>query len=212
MTRATPCPPLLQVRGLRFGYPGVPLFDALDASIPAALTLVGGGDGRGKTTLLKLLAGELPPQAGHLAIAGVALAEDPDGYRRRVFRPDMTSHAFDDRTPAQVFDAVRARWPGFDDARVAALVDALALGPHMAKTLSMLSTGSKRKVWLAAAFSARAPVTLLDDPFGALDRPSVACVLECLREAAADPSRAMVFSGWEAPAGLPLAAVIDLGD
>jgi ABC-type sulfate/molybdate transport systems ATPase subunit len=36
----------------------------------------------------------------------------------------------------------------------------------------MLSTGSKRKVWLAGALAAHATVTLLDEPEAALDVPS----------------------------------------
>lgn len=202
--------PLLQLQGLCFGHPGLALFDGLDASIPAGLTLVCGGDGSGKTTLLRLLAGELMPQAGRLLAADIDLAAQPEFHRRLVLCPGMASSDFDRCTPPEVFDALRARWPDFDDARLGALLDRFALGPHLTKTLSMLSTGTRRKVWLAGAFAARAPVTLLDDPFGALDRPSAACVRDCLYEAALDGSRALVFTAWEAPAGLTLAARIDL--
>ncbi len=203
--------PLLEVQGLRFGHPGVPLFDGLDASIPAGLTLVCGDDGSGKTTLLKLLSGELMPQAGRLLAADIDLATQPQFHRRMVLCSGMASPDFDRCTPPEVFDSLRARWPDFDDARLGALLDRLALAPHLAKTLSMLSTGTRRKVWLAGAFAARAPVTLLDDPFGALDSTSAACVRDCLQEAALDGARALVFTAWEAPAGLTLAARIDLG-
>lgn len=202
----------LQVDGLRFAHPGVPLFDGFSATVPVGVTMVLGGDGRGKTTLLRLLAGELPAQAGRLRAGGVDLAEDPGAYRRRVFRPDMASTAFDQSTPVEVLASVRAQWPDFDEERLGGLVEGLSLADHMAKKMFMLSTGSKRKVWLAAAFAARAAVTLLDDPFASLDRPSIRFVLEQLREAAAHPARAIVFSAYEAPEGLALSAVIDLGD
>lgn len=205
-------PTLLHADGLCFGYPGTPLFENLSLHIPAGLTLVYGGDGRGKTTLLRLLAGELAPQAGSLRAGNIGVAHDPEGYRRQVFRPDMATGAFAQQTPVEVLEAVRARWPSFDAAELSRLLDGLALQPHLAKRMSMLSTGTMRKVWLAAAFAARAPVTLVDDPFGALDRPSVRFALECLHAAAADRARAFVFSAWEVPEDLPLAAVIDLGE
>ena len=53
------------------------------------------------------------------------------------------------------------------------LIQAFELTPHLEKPLYMLSTGSKRKVWLAAAFASGAAVTLLDQPFAALDKASV---------------------------------------
>ena len=76
----------------------------------------------------------------------------------------------------------------------------------------MLSTGSRRKVWLAAAFSAGATLTLLDDPFAALDRPSIAFTLAMLHKAATDPARAWLLADYQAPTGLSLASVIDLPD
>ncbi len=208
-----PASPLLQASRLRFGYAGAPpVFDGFSFGIPAGLTLVCGGDGRGKTTLLRLLAGELAPQAGSLSIGGIELAHDPRAYRQQVFRPGSGSEDVAQSTPTEVLAAVRARWPAFDAAALDGLVAGLGLAPHMAKRMFMLSTGSQRKVWLAAAFGARAPVTLVDDPFGALDGASVRFVLDRLRAAAADSTRAFVFSSWDAPEGLPLAAVIDLGD
>ncbi|HWS74778.1 MAG TPA: ATP-binding cassette domain-containing protein [Quisquiliibacterium sp.] len=202
----------LQVDGLRFAHPGVPLFDGFSATVPAGATMLRGGDGRGKTTLLRLLAGDLAAQAGRLRAGGVDLAADPAAYRRTVFRPEMASGAFDQLTPVEVLASVRAQWPGFDEGRLEGLVEGLSLGAHMAKKMFMLSTGSKRKVWLAAAFAAGAAVTLLDDPFASLDRPSIRFVLAQLQEAAAHPARAIVFSAYEAPEGLALSSVIDLGD
>jgi len=70
--------------------------------------------------------------------------------------------------------------------------------------------------WLAAialallSFAAQAPVTLLDQPFAALDGPSVRCVRELLQEAAEHSTRAWVVADHEAPPGLRLAADIPL--
>lgn len=169
-----------------------------------------GGESSGKTTLLRLLAGELPTQAGDLQIGDLHLARHGDAYLRQVFRVDPRATDFDQITPLDYFQSLHRRYPAFDDQRAAELVEGLSLMEHRDKPLYMLSTGSKRKVWLAAAFASGAPVTLLDEPFAALDRNSIDFVKQLLRDAASHPTRAWVLADYEAPAGVPLAAIIDL--
>jgi ABC-type multidrug transport system ATPase subunit len=104
---------------------------------------------------------------------------------------------------------------GFDDAVLADVVRGLGLQEQMHKQLFMLSTGSKRKVFLAAAFASSAAVTLLDEPFAALDAASIGFILSWLRSAANDDSkaceRAWIMADYLAPEGLRLAQIIDLG-
>jgi energy-coupling factor transporter ATP-binding protein EcfA2 len=75
------------------------------------------------------------------------------------------------------------RYPAWNAALLADLTEALDLTPHLEKPLYMLSTGSKRKVWLAAALASGATLTLLDEPFAAPDKSSIRCELDLLREA-----------------------------
>lgn len=214
--RCTVAPPtILQVDGLRFEYPQRPLFTQFSVRIPPGVTLVCGGDGSGKTTLLRLLAGELQAQAGTLQINGVQLSDQPRAYQQQVFWIDPRSMAFEQITPLQCFAGLRHRYPGFpaaDAPLMHELISGLALAPHRDKPLYMLSTGSKRKVWLAAAFATGAAVTLLDDPFAALDKPSITFVLQHLAVAATHPTRACVVAHYEALGQVPLASVIELGD
>lgn len=203
---------LLQAQGLRFGYPGVPLFQGLSFVLPSGLSLVRGGDGRGKTTLLRMLAGELPLQAGGLRLQGSALGAGPQALRQLVHLAGLGSEAYAQLDVASLPVALRAQWPAFDAARFDTLVDGLGLRPHLAKQGFMLSTGSWRKLWMAVALAAGAPVTLIDDPFGALDRSSIEFLRAQFLAAAQVADRALVFTAWETPPGLPLAAVVDLGD
>ena len=205
-------PPVLQFDGLHFSYPQHALFTDLSASIPPGVTLVRGGDGSGKTTLLRLLAGALPADAGQLHIQGVSLARQPLAYKQQVFWADPRSDAFEQISPLAYVESVRPQYPRFDALLLAHLVEGLSLAPFMDKPLYMLSTGSKRKVWLAAAFASGAAVTLLDDPFAALDKTSIRFILELLEDAADHPSRAWVVAAYEAPGKVPLAAIIELAD
>lgn len=203
---------ILQATGLTFHYPERELFSNWSAQIPAGVTLVRGGDGRGKSSLLRLLAGALPPQGGSLHIEGLSLDGQPDLYRRQVFWMDPRSEAFDQLTAREYFASLHAAYPGFDDSFLPGLAEGLSLTPHLDKKLFMLSTGSKRKVWLAAAFAAGARLNLLDDPFAGLDKASINFVVKTLNQAAANPAQAWVIALYEAPEGVPLAALIDLGD
>jgi ABC-type multidrug transport system ATPase subunit len=201
---------VLQARSLCFSWPGRALFSRWSADIPAGLTLVRGDDGGGKSTLLRLLAGQLAVDSGELGIQGISLRDAPEAYRAQVFFTDPRTEAFDALTPAQFFEAQRLRYPGFDTHALKQLTEGLALDAQMGKQLFMLSTGSKRKVFLAAAFASGAALTLLDMPFAALDKPSIACVMEALQDAVGQTARAWVMADYAAPAGLRLASVIDL--
>ncbi len=201
---------VLQVTGLNFSYPERALFASWSARIPLGVTLVRGGEGSGKTTLLRLLAGDLPVQAGELRIGDVHLAQNAAAYRQQVFRVDPRTSAFDAITPLDYFKTVQRQYPGFDSGAVGGLIEGLSLAPFQDKPLYMLSTGSKRKVWLAAAFASGAAVILLDEPFAALDRKSIDFVKLLLQGAAGHSTRAWVLAGYEAPADVPLAAIIDL--
>ncbi len=189
----------LQIEGLTFHYPQRALFTGLSARIPTGVTLVTEGDGAGKTTLLRLLAGDLKLQSGRVDCPSP------------VFWTDPKSTAFDRMTVAEYFNFLRPSYPQFDDRALADLIDVLSLTEHQHKPLYMLSAGSKRKVWLAAAFASGATVTLLDEPFAALDMASINIVIERLAEATRDSIRTWVLADYEAPRGVPLAATIDLG-
>ncbi|MBI1771712.1 MAG: ATP-binding cassette domain-containing protein [Burkholderiales bacterium] len=203
---------ILQATELTFHYPGQSLFSNWSYDISAGMTLVLGGDGRGKTSLLQLLAGDLLAQSGQLQIENVSLHAQPDAYRSQVFWVDPRTDTFDQMPVPEYFSTVRKAYPGFDDAILAQAIEGLGLTPHINKQIFMLSTGSKRKVWLAAAFAAGAKVSLLDDPFAALDKSSIEFITAMLNQFAADASRAWVLAMYVTPQGFPLSGVVGLGD
>jgi ABC-type multidrug transport system ATPase subunit len=209
---ATTSPVALRVDGLSFNYPGRSLWTDLDLCIPAGVTLVCGGDGCGKSTLLRLLAGELRAQAGRFALHGAPVDPLQASYRQQVFWADIRSEAFEQITPLAYFTTLRPRYPNWDDAAVVGLAEGLSLTPHLNKPIYMLSTGSKRKVWLTAALCAGAAVTFIDEPFAALDKPSIQFLASRFSEAARHPIRAWVLADYDAPGDVPLAARIDLPD
>jgi ABC-type multidrug transport system ATPase subunit len=201
---------LLQVSGLCFSYPQRELFNNLSIHIPPGVSLIHGEENCGKTSLLRLFAGELAATAGSLQLKNIRLDQQPQVYRQQVFWHDPRADAFDQISVFAYVDRVRQQYPDFDEALLAETILGLALAPHLDKALYMLSTGSKRKVWLAAAFASGAALTLLDAPFAALDQASIQYVMRLLARAADQRTRAWVVSHYDKLGQIVLAARIDL--
>ena len=202
--------PVLQAQGLCFRWPERFLFEDLSFDVPPGVSLISGEEHSGKTSLLQLLAGDTHPQSGTLVIRGNSLHEDPERYRQQVFRTDPHSESIDQISAATWFQSLPGRYPNFDPEALADLIQGFALDPHIEKPMYMLSAGSKRKVLLAAAFASGTPLTLIDQPFAALDAPSMRFLIELLQEAAEHPGRAWVLADYEAPVDVVLASVIGL--
>lgn len=197
---------VLTASNLCFAYPDQPpLLAGWSAEIGLGVGLIFGDTGSGKSTLLRLLAGELAPTGGTLALAGAGLATDPAGYRAHVTWYDPATAEFD-QIPVRALSASLDADPG----AWAAHAEGFALGPHLDKPLYMLSTGSRRKVWLAAALASRRPLTLLDEPTSALDAPSVGHLKRALAALAARRDRTILLASAERHGDIPFSAVIEL--
>ena len=200
----------IQISKLSFAYPGRTLFNNLSLHLTSGLIWVQGDEGCGKTTLLRLLSGTLAASSGELEINGANLRERAQEYGRLVYWVNARSEAFDQLSPTEYFDSVSPQYTNFSQSLLEGLITTLDLTPHLHKKMFMLSTGSKRKVWLAAAFASGASLTLIDDPFAALDQPSVRVIRELFEEASEHASRAFVVADYEVPEGLSPTQIIKL--
>lgn len=167
----------------------------------AGLHVVLGDEGQGKTTLLRLLAGDVTPTAGKV--------NRPEGG---VFWVDLQRPEHDTTTVQACWDNLRAHHPRWNDDLLQDLAEALDMTQHLDKRLNMLSAGSRRKVMVVAALASGATVTLLDQPFAALDLGSVRLIQECLQEAAEHTSRAWIVADYTVPGDWPLASVLNLDE
>ncbi len=190
--------------GLVVGDPAGAGPRTVSLSLQPGLTWVRGGEGTGKTTLIRLLAGDDAPRSGRV-VRSVA----------PVLRPDASGAADDAIVARDWLARLRPRCPDWDAQAQAALIERFGLSDHADKPLFMLSAGSRRKVALVAAFASRAPVVLLDGPHAALDARSRDLLTGLLREAARARVQAWAVADHELPDGLPASecvAVLDLGD
>jgi ABC-type transport system involved in cytochrome c biogenesis ATPase subunit len=198
------CAALLRADGPQLRHPGLTLFADLRFDIRPGLTLVRGGDGRGKTSLMRLMAGDLQPDAGRIERTAPEL-----------FWFDPRDPGLDDVGLRAWLAQQRQGFSHWDAQRELQLLTAFDLTQHLDKTFFMVSTGTRRKIGLVAAFASGAALTLLDTPYAALDASARDVVSQQLDDAARQSVRAVVVADFELPPGLeatPLSGLIDLGD
>jgi ABC-type multidrug transport system ATPase subunit len=196
-------PALVRVEHLSFGFETTLLID-LNFEIYQGVSCIVGGESRGKTTLLRLLAGQLP------AHSGVILRSGQDPAHPQCFWHPVRNNDWNDLTPREWCTQLQAGFPRMNISRLDAVAERLNLSEHLDKTMFMLSSGSQRKViWLAAMVSG-ADLLLMDEPFAALDVASIRALQEMLANWS-QPS-AWILADYQVPTGVPVQTLIDLGD
>ena len=196
----TPSAPfLLQTHALSGGPADHAVIHQLSFNWSAGLHWVCGDEGCGKTSLLRLLAGDLQPLGGTVQM--------PSGG---IFWADLKGPEHDQTSVQACWDQLQTRCPQWNSTLLQNLSETLDMERHQHKPLYMLSTGSRRKVMLIAALASGATVTLLDQPFVSLDQNSIKTIKTFLREAAGTPDRAWIVADYEAPSDLPIASVMQL--
>ncbi len=210
----------VQATQLGFGYgTDAPLLSGLDFAIPpAGVSLVRGGESRGKSTLLRLLAGQLRPSVGSLRMHDQDLHDA--ALKNRIYahifaRSDVHAPRAPQRqalTPRQYFAQMAQQYPHWDDAMAAAMLEHLQLAAHADKAMYMLSTGSQRKVGWVTALACGADLLLMDEPFAALDLASIRKLHQLLDDWPLTQRSAWVLADYQAPGAVRLSALIDLGE
>lgn len=182
--------PLVQIRGLRFERADRVIFDGLDLDIPRqGVTVILGPSGTGKTTLLKLIGGQLRPQSGTIRVDGEEVTKLRTGplyeLRKRMGMLFQSGALF---THLSVFENVayplreHTRLPE-SVLRVLVLMKLQAVGLRGAWKLmpSELSGGMARRVALARAIALDPMMILYDEPFTGQDPISMGVLVRLIR-------------------------------
>ncbi len=181
---------LARIHDLRFARGARWIFDGVDLSIARGkITAIMGPSGTGKTTLLKLMGGQLRPDAGHILIDGqdVARLSRPELYAlRKKMGFLFQSGAL--LTDLDVYDNVA--FPLREHSRLPerivrhlVLMKLQAVGLRGARHLmtSELSGGMARRVALARAIALDPMMMMYDEPFTGQDPISMGVLLRLIR-------------------------------
>ena len=162
---------ILEVKNLTIGYEK-PLIQNLDFRIERGehIALIG-PNGLGKSTLLKTIAGKLPPLSGTWKW-GTQVEMDYYDQEQQELNPDLS-----------VIDELWNDHPRLDQTTIrSALGQFLFYGDHVFKKVSSLSGGEKARLSLCKRMLNQANFLLMDEPTNHLDMPSKERLEQALEE------------------------------
>jgi len=182
---------LIKIRGLKFSRGERMIIDGIDMDIPRkGITAIMGPSGTGKTTLLKLIGGQLHPDAGSVEVDGqnVHKLKTSQLYALRK-RMGMLFQSGALLTDLTVFENVA--YPLREHTRLSegmirqlVLLKLNAVGLRGAAQLmpSELSGGMARRVALARAISLDPMMIMYDEPFTGQDPISKGVLVKLIHE------------------------------
>ena len=164
---------LITLRDISLAFGGPPLFDGINLQIePGDRLCLMGRNGTGKSTLMKLISGEIPPEGGEL-------------IRSQGLRVALVSQEIPQEVAGTVFEVVAQhphaaagaeQWE--HEQQVERVLNRLHLEPEA--EFATLSGGTKRRVLLARALVAAPDILLLDEPTNHLDIETILWLEEFL--------------------------------
>ena len=160
-----PSCPGLHLSGLTLHYDGQALFEDLDLeTVGGQCTVLLGPSGVGKSSLLRIVAGLLPPEAGSVATADGRTLAGRVAYmgQRDLLLPWLSALG-------NVVVGARLRGEPADRGRAMALLARVGLAERAAALPQALSGGMRQRVAIARTLYEDRPVVLMDEPFSALD-------------------------------------------
>ena len=163
---------VLMVEGLKKAYGDNLLFENLDIDIKRGehVALIG-GNGTGKTTILKLVARKLAKDAGTVSL----------GSRVRIGYFDQEHHDLD--VNKTIFDEMSDSFPDMNNTRIRNVLAAfLFTGEDVFKMIKDLSGGERGRLSLAKLMLSPANLLILDEPTNHLDIPSKEILESALRD------------------------------
>ena len=161
--------PHVTIRGLSKRFGETVIYDRFDLDIPRGeLISVFGPNGCGKSTLINIVAGLIPPDAGKVLFDGKRLAEIKFGYVFQNYREALFPwlRAFDNI--AYPLKLMRVP-PAERKARTESLVARLGITLDLKLYPYQMSGGQQQLVSIMRALIVDPEILFLDEPFSALD-------------------------------------------
>ncbi|WP_188567931.1 ABC transporter ATP-binding protein [Undibacterium terreum] len=184
-------PNLVEIRNLHFGYGDRAILSGLEMDFPRGKVIaVMGGSGSGKTTILRLIGGQITPQQGQISVDGqIVHTLSTDGLyalRRKMGMLFQHGALF---TDLSVFENVAFPLREHTDLSEDMLRDLVllklnAVGLRNAAGLkpSEISGGMARRVALARAIALDPQLIMYDEPFAGLDPISMGVTANLIRK------------------------------
>lgn len=202
----------LSVEQLAVHRGGRALFRDLSFALaPGEALLLRGPNGSGKSSLLRLLAGFLPPAAGAVSWQGQPAEAEPEAYAaalRYLGHQDAVQPQIAARDNLVFWARLLGLAPAAAADQAERALEAASLGKLAHLPGRYLSAGQKRRLALSRLLLKPAPLWLLDEPTNALDDQAIAWLGGTL--AAHRAAGGIVLLASHVPVPLPGARVLQL--
>lgn len=151
------------------------LFAGLGFRLEAGeLLYLQGKNGSGKTSLLRMLIGLLPPEAGEIRWQGKSIRKLSEEYRAELCYLGHQNAIKEELTPLEnLLAAARLAEEILSEDDAIDALEQVGLAGREDLACKYLSQGQKRRVALARLVTERRPLWILDEPFVALDVTAV---------------------------------------
>ncbi len=176
----------IHVRFVPKRQPAVEALKGVSFEVPRGmLTALVGPDGAGKTTLIRLAAGLLFPNSGHMTVLGINVAAHPQQVQDRISYMPQRFGLYEDLTVAENLDLYADLHGVSKESRAERyprLMEMTALGRFKERLAGKLSGGMKQKLGLACTLVRSPDLLLLDEPTVGVDPLSRRELWEIVRE------------------------------
>jgi len=209
---SNPASPALELDCQRVGYPGAtPALERVQLTLrPGERVAVLGGNGAGKTALLKTVVGLLPARGGRVRIAGRDIDASPE--RAVAAGAGLVFQNPDDQLfGSSVWeDAIfgphnQGCSPGQSAERVEQALTSLGIAMLRERPIEALSFGEKKRAALAGVLAMQPSLLLLDEPSAGLDPEGELAFIELIARVSG-PGRATLVLATHAVDLVPLFA------
>ena len=166
---------LLVLHGIGKSWGKRPVLEGVDLAVArGALVSIGGANGTGKTTLLRIAAGLIHPDCGSVALDGLHPERDRRAYLTRLGFLSAGDRGLYARLSARRHLDLCARLalvpPAVRSEVVEQAIGLFALDQFADRRVDRLSMGQRQRVGLAMTFVHSPNLILLDEPANSLDR------------------------------------------
>jgi len=158
----------IHIQSVKKSFRSKQVLDDLTLSVPAGKTFAFlGRNGAGKTTTIRMLLGQLKPNAGQLQVLGLDVPRKRLEIRRRIGYLAEDQQMFGWMKVAQILKFMKPFYPTWDDALADRYLKAFEL--PLKTRIKHLSKGQNCRLGLLLALAHRPELVILDDPTLGLD-------------------------------------------